>query len=64
MKIPLIVALAEFAISFALPTFAEQEETTPVGEDRQESAALTEQSDDAWNSNDAPSLTGRERREA
>lgn len=63
MKIPLIVALAGFAISFVLPTFAEQTEATPSGEDRQESAALTEQSDDAWNNNDAPSLAGRERRE-
>jgi hypothetical protein len=64
MKIPLIVAFAGFAISFVLPTFAEQKEATPSGEDRQETAALTEQSDDAWNNNDAPSLAGRERREA
>jgi hypothetical protein len=47
MKIPLIVALAGFAISFVLPTLAEQKEATPSGEERQDSAALTEQSDDA-----------------
>jgi len=56
MKIRLVVALLGLAISFALPTFAQQKEPTPSDKDRQVSAALIKQSNDAWNNNDAAAL--------
>ena len=48
MKIRLAVALAGLAISFALPIFAQQKESTP-NEDRQWLDALVKKFDEAWN---------------
>jgi hypothetical protein len=56
MKIRLTVALLGLAISFALPTFAQEKESTPSDKDRQVRAALGRQGDDAWNSNDAAAV--------
>jgi uncharacterized protein (TIGR02246 family) len=56
MKIRLAVTLVGLAISFALPTFAQQKEPTPSDKDRQVSAALIKKGDDAWNSNDAAAI--------
>jgi ketosteroid isomerase-like protein len=56
MKIRLVVALVGLAISHALPTFAQQKEPTPSDENRQVSAALVKQGDDAWNNNDAAAV--------
>jgi Domain of unknown function (DUF4440) len=52
MKIGLIVALVGLAISFALPTFAQQTDT-PDPQLRQQIVALTKKFDDAMNNNDA-----------
>jgi ketosteroid isomerase-like protein len=56
MKIRLVVALVGLAISLALPTFAQQKEPTPSDENRQVSASLVKQGDDAWNNNDAAAV--------
>ncbi len=56
MKIRLLGALVGLAISFALPTFAQQKEPVPSDKDRQVSDALAKQTDDAWNNNDAAAL--------
>jgi ketosteroid isomerase-like protein len=56
MKIRFLLGLVGLAISFALPTFAQQKEPTPSDENRQVSAALIKQSEDAWNKNDAAAL--------
>ena len=56
MKIPIVVALVGLAISFALPTSAQQKEPTPSDENRQVSAALINQTGAAWNNNDAAAL--------
>src|SRR5271157_4228211 len=56
MKIRLLGALVGLAISFALPTFAQQKEPVPSDKDRQVSGALNKQTDDAWNNNDAAAL--------
>jgi hypothetical protein len=48
----LIVALVGLAISFALPTFAQQTDT-PDPQLRQQIVALTKKFDDAMNNNDA-----------
>ena len=56
MKIRLVVALLGLAISFALPTFAQQKEPTPSEKDRRVSAALTKQGNDAFNNNDAAAV--------
>ena len=55
MKIRLVVALAGLAISFALPTFAQQT-NTPDPQLRQVAEALSKKFDDAWNNNDASAL--------
>jgi ketosteroid isomerase-like protein len=52
MKIRLTVALVGLAISFALPTFAQQT-NTPDPQLRQQIVALTKKFDDAMNNNDA-----------
>jgi uncharacterized protein (TIGR02246 family) len=56
MKIRLLGALVGLAISFALPTFAQQKEPVLGDKDRQVSDALNKQTDDAWNNNDAAAL--------
>jgi ketosteroid isomerase-like protein len=56
MKIPLVVALVALAISFTLPTFAQQREPTASQQDRQQLDALIEKFDEAWNNNDAAAL--------
>ena len=56
MKIRLVVALVGLAISFTLPTLAQQKEPPPSEQDRQVSAALTKQSDEAQNNNDAAAV--------
>ena len=56
MKIRFLLGLVGLAISFALPTFAQQKEPTPSDENRQVRAALIKQGDDAWNNNDAVAL--------
>jgi ketosteroid isomerase-like protein len=56
MKIRLAVALAGLAISFALPIFAQQKESTPNEQDRQWLDALVKKFDEAWNNNDAAAL--------
>jgi ketosteroid isomerase-like protein len=56
MKIRFTLALAGLAISFALPASAQQKEPTPSDENRQVSAALINQTDAAWNKNDAAAL--------
>jgi ketosteroid isomerase-like protein len=55
MKIPLVVALVGLAISFALPTFAQQT-NTPDPQLRQALLALAKKFEDAWNNNDAAAL--------
>jgi ketosteroid isomerase-like protein len=55
MKIRLIIALVGLAISFALPTFAQQT-NTPDPQLRQQLDALAKSFEDAWNSNDAVAL--------
>jgi hypothetical protein len=53
MKIRLVVALVGLAICFAIPTFAQQKETTPSEQDRQRLDAHVKNSDETWNNNDA-----------
>ncbi len=55
MKIRLLLALAGLAISFALPTFAQQT-NTPDPQLREQLVALTKKFDEAWNNNDAAAL--------
>jgi ketosteroid isomerase-like protein len=56
MKIRLLLSLAALAISFTLPTFAQQKESTPNEQDRQWLDALVKKFDEAWNNNDAAAL--------
>lgn len=56
MKIRLVGALVGLAISFPLPTFAQQKEPTPSQQDRQQLDALIKEFDEAWNNNDAAAL--------
>jgi hypothetical protein len=56
MKIRLLLALVGLAVSFALPAFAQEKESTPSDKDRQVSAAILEQSAEAYNNNDAAAL--------
>jgi ketosteroid isomerase-like protein len=55
MKIPLVVALAGLAISFALPTFA-QDQNTVDPEVRQQIEAVLMKFDEAYNKNDAAAI--------
>ncbi len=55
MKIRSVIALVGLAISFALPTFA-QETNTPDPQLRQALLALAKKFEDAWNNNDAVAL--------
>ena len=55
MKIRLPLALVGLAISFALPTFAQQIETADP-QLRQDLLALAKKVDDAWNNNDAAAV--------
>ena len=55
MKIRLLLTLAGLAISFALPTFAQQT-NTPDPQLREQFLALAKKFDDAWNNNDAAAL--------
>jgi ketosteroid isomerase-like protein len=55
MKIRLLLTLAGLAISFALPTFAQQT-NTPDPELRQQYVALAKKWDEIWNNNDAAAL--------
>jgi len=52
VKIPLLLGLVGLAISFALPTFAQQT-NTPDPQLRQRILALAQKEDEAWNNNDA-----------
>ena len=56
MKIRFLLALVGLAISLALPTFAQQKESTPSDKDRQAIAVSLDQSTEAWNNNDAVAL--------
>ena len=56
MKIRLLGALVGLAISFALPTFAQQKAATLSEQDRQQLGALHKKWDDAENNNDAAAL--------
>ena len=55
MKIRLVVALVGLAISFALPTFAQQT-NTPDPQLRQAIVALHKKYDDAFNNGDAAAM--------
>ena len=55
MKIPLLLALVGLALSFALPTFAQQT-NTPDPQLRQQLLELAKKFEDAWNNNDATAL--------
>jgi hypothetical protein len=55
MKIPLVVALVGLAISFALPTFAQQP-NSPSPQLREALAAYDKKEDEAFNNNDAAAL--------
>ena len=55
MRIPLAVAVVGLAISFALPSVAQQA-NTPDPQLRQELLALAKKFEDAWNNNDATAL--------
>ena len=55
MKIRLLLALVGLAISFALPTFAQQT-NTPDPQLREQLLALAKKFEDAWNNNDATAL--------
>ena len=55
MKIRLLLALVGLAISFALPTFAQQK-NTPDPQLRQRLVALVKKYDDAFNKNDAAAV--------
>jgi ketosteroid isomerase-like protein len=56
MKMRLLLALAGLAISFALPTFAQQT-NTPDPKLRQQFIAFGKKLDEAWNNNDPSALT-------
>jgi uncharacterized protein (TIGR02246 family) len=56
MKIRLVVAILGLAISFALPTFAQQKEPTLSEQDRQQLGVLHKKWSEAENNNDAPAL--------
>ena len=56
MKIRLLLTLVGLAISFALPTFAQQKQSTPNEQDRQWLEAHLKKFDEAWNNNDAAAL--------
>src|SRR5262245_52949506 len=56
MKMRLIVALLGFAISFALPIFAQQKEAILTEQDSQQLGALGKNWVDAMNNNDAAAL--------
>jgi uncharacterized protein (TIGR02246 family) len=53
MKIPLVVALAALAISFAVPTFAQQTVDPKIA---QQIRALAKKYDEAFNRSDAPAV--------
>jgi len=55
MKIRCLLALVGLAISFALPTFAQQT-NTPDPQLREQLLALAKKFEDAWNNNDATAL--------
>jgi uncharacterized protein (TIGR02246 family) len=55
MKIRLLLALAGLAISFALPTFAQQKDTADP-QLRDALAAYNKKEDEGWNNNDAVAL--------
>jgi len=55
MKIRYLLALVGLAISFALPTFAQQT-NTPDPQLREQLLALAKKFEDAWNNNDASAL--------
>jgi hypothetical protein len=55
MKKRLVVALAGLAISFAVPTFAQQKDAADP-QIVQQYAALSKKFDEAWNNNDAAAL--------
>ena len=55
MKIRLLVALVGLAISFALPTFAQQKDTVDP-QLREALIAYNKKEDEAWNNNDAVAL--------
>ena len=56
MKIRLLIALVGLAISFAVPSIAQQKEPTPSEQDRRQFDALLKKFDEAWNNNDAAAL--------
>jgi hypothetical protein len=55
MKVPLVVALVGLAISFALPTLAQQT-NTPDSQLRQQIDALHKKESDAYNNGDAAAV--------
>ena len=55
MKTPLLVTLLGLAISFALPTFAQQTNTSDQ-QLREQLVQIGKKNDDAWNNNDAAAL--------
>ena len=55
MKTRLLLTLVGLAISFALPTFAQQT-NTPDQQLREQLVPLGKKNDDAWNNNDAAAL--------
>jgi uncharacterized protein (TIGR02246 family) len=56
MKLRALLTLVGFAISFALPTFAQPKEPTLSEQDRQQLGALHKKWDEAENNNDAAAL--------
>jgi ketosteroid isomerase-like protein len=56
MKIRLVVALAGLALSFALPTFAQQKDTPVDPKLTEQLNALCKKFDDAFNNNDAAAV--------
>src|SRR5215469_15521704 len=56
MKIRSVIVLAGLAISFALPTFAQQTDTADP-QQRQALLALAKKFEEAWNNNDAETLS-------
>jgi hypothetical protein len=56
MKMRLLTALVGLAISFALPTLAQQKEPTLSEQDRQQLGALGKKMDEANNNNDAAAV--------
>ena len=55
MKIRLLITVAELAIAFTVPTFAQQT-NTPDPQLRQRLVALIKNYDEVFNKNDAPAL--------